>query len=102
MHIAHEICCPRACNTPGALASSLIQIPVLGVNKTTLELLEKGKYDEVFEKPKYVETITAERSGIPQFNCKFVLFLLLLLLAPVIIFGEIESINLPIKSLRVQ
>lgn len=34
-----------------------------GVDKRTLELLRKGEYDQVFEKPKFVENITAEQPG---------------------------------------
>ena len=51
-----------------------INVPVLGVNEKTLELLKKGKYDEVFEKPKYVENITAKQTGIPRFNGKSIFF----------------------------
>jgi hypothetical protein len=38
-----------------------------GVEEKTLDLLRKGEYGEVFSKPKYIENITADKSGIPNF-----------------------------------
>ena len=73
-----------------------MHLPVLGVDKRTLELLEKGKYDEVFEKPKYVENINAEQSGASttHFYGKSIFFVI------VSASYEIESAQRPIKILR--
>ena len=74
-----------------------MHLPVLGVDKRTLELLEKGKYDEVFEKPKYVENMNAEQSGTSttHFNGESIILSVIVSAS-----YEIESAKRPIKILQ--